>query len=94
MSLSSDYFDICIIGASIAGNYLCSLISKYDLKIAIIEEHTDIGQPLQCAGIVSKKLAQLIDLPNNLIFLRGTPLEPPLAGIIVTTQGFLFIKIE
>ena len=71
MSLGSpDYFDLVIIGASIAGNYLCSLISNYNLKIAIIEEHNNIGLPLQCAGIISKKLGQLIDLPENLILNR------------------------
>ncbi|MFW9829172.1 MAG: NAD(P)/FAD-dependent oxidoreductase [Candidatus Thorarchaeota archaeon] len=60
-------FDICIIGASIAGNYLCYLLSKTNLKIIVIEEHTEIGLPFQCAGIVSQKLTKLIDIPNELI---------------------------
>ncbi|TFG00409.1 MAG: hypothetical protein EU542_08085, partial [Promethearchaeota archaeon] len=55
-----EYYDICIIGASIAGNYLTFLLSDSKLRIAIIEEHKLIGHPFQCAGIVSKKLAHLI----------------------------------
>jgi digeranylgeranylglycerophospholipid reductase len=70
MSSESDFFDIIIIGASIAGNYLAYLLSKFHLKVLIIEEHSEIGLPLQCAGIISKKLNRLINLPLNLILNR------------------------
>ncbi|MFX0020748.1 MAG: FAD-dependent monooxygenase [Candidatus Hermodarchaeota archaeon] len=65
-----DHFDVCIIGGSIAGNYLCYLLSKINLKILVIEEHKDIGYPLQCAGIVSQKLRKLIELPKEIILNR------------------------
>jgi len=63
-------FDVCIIGASIAGNYLCYLLSNTNLKILVIEEHEEVGLPLQCAGIVSQKLSKLIDIPNEIILNR------------------------
>ena len=63
-------FDVCIVGGSIAGNYLTFLLSKTNLKIAIIEEHKEIGLPFQCAGIVSQKLSQLIDLPKEIVLNR------------------------
>jgi len=59
--------DICIIGANIAGNYLSFLLRNSGLKIVVIEEHQEIGLPLQCAGIVSSKLSHLIDLPNHIV---------------------------
>jgi geranylgeranyl reductase family protein len=62
--------DVCIIGGSIAGNYLCYLLSKTNLKVIVIEEHKEIGIPLQCAGIVSQKLSKLINIPNDLILNR------------------------
>ena len=62
--------DICIIGGSISGNYLSYLLSRTNLKIAVIEEHNKIGLPFQCAGIVSQKLSQLIDLPEEIILNR------------------------
>ena len=65
-----EFFDICIIGASIAGNYLAYLLRNTDLKIAIIEEHKEIGRPLQCAGIISQKLTKLIDIPEEIILNR------------------------
>ncbi len=70
MDIDIDSFDVCIIGGSIAGNYLCYLLSKTNLKILVIEEHKEIGYPLQCAGIVSQKLSKLIDLPEEIILNR------------------------
>ncbi|MCK4780906.1 MAG: NAD(P)/FAD-dependent oxidoreductase, partial [Candidatus Lokiarchaeota archaeon] len=61
---------VCIVGGSIAGNYLCYLLSNTNLKIIVIEEHEQVGLPLQCAGIVSQKLSELIDLPPELILNR------------------------
>ncbi len=69
MDQNFEKFDVIIIGASISGNYLASLIST-NLTIAVIEEHKDIGLPFQCAGIVSQKLNELIDLPKNIILNR------------------------
>ncbi|MFW9988943.1 MAG: NAD(P)/FAD-dependent oxidoreductase [Candidatus Odinarchaeota archaeon] len=63
-------FDLAIVGASLAGNYLCYLLSNSDLKIAVIEEHKEIGLPFQCAGIVSQKLSKLVDLPHEIVLNR------------------------
>jgi len=70
MSKNVTNFDVCIIGGSIAGNFLGYLLSNTNLRIVIIEEHKEVGLPFQCAGIVSQKLSKLIDLPNNLILNR------------------------
>lgn len=70
MESNIENFDICIIGGSIAGNYLSYLLSKTELKIAIIEEHEEIGLPFQCAGIISKKLSKLIELPKDIVLNR------------------------
>ncbi|MFX1274986.1 MAG: NAD(P)/FAD-dependent oxidoreductase [Promethearchaeota archaeon] len=68
----TEHVDICIIGGSIAGNYLCYLLSKKrNFKIAVIEEHDEIGVPFQCAGIISKKLSNLIQLPEKIILNRA-----------------------
>ena len=70
MDQNIEKFDLAIIGAGLGGNYLSYLLSKTTLKIAIIEEHKEIGLPFQCAGIVSQKLSKLINLPKNIILNR------------------------
>ncbi|MFX0004170.1 MAG: hypothetical protein ACFE9C_12740 [Candidatus Hodarchaeota archaeon] len=79
--------DVCIIGGSIAGNYLCYLLSNTKLKIIIIEEHIEIGLPLQCAGIISQKLSKLIDLPKELILNRVDT-----AKIIIPSGEYIKLK--
>jgi digeranylgeranylglycerophospholipid reductase len=87
MDKNVDTFDVCIIGGSIAGNYLCYLLSKANLKIVVIEEHKEIGYPLQCAGIVSQKLSNLIDLPKEIIINRVNTAK------IISSSGD-FIKLS
>ena len=70
MNFGSDSYDVCIVGASIAGNYLTHLLSKSNLRIIVLEDHKEIGIPFQCAGIISQKLSQLIELPTNIILNR------------------------
>ena len=87
MNLGSESYDVCIVGASIAGNYLTYLLSKSNLKIIIIEDHKEIGIPFQCAGIISQKLNKLIELPTNIILNRVTTAK------IVSPSGN-FIKLS
>ena len=87
MDPSIEKFDICIVGGSIAGNFLSFLLSKTNLKIAVIEEHKKIGLPLQCAGIVSQKLGKIIKLPKEVVLNRVKVAK------IVAPQGN-FIKIS
>jgi digeranylgeranylglycerophospholipid reductase len=70
MDREIDKYDICIVGASIAGNYLCYLLSNTNLNIVVIEEHKEVGIPLQCAGIVSQKLNKIIKLPKEIVLNR------------------------
>jgi len=70
MDQNIEKFDVIIIGAGLGGLYVTYLLSKTTLKIAIIEEHKEIGLPFQCAGIVSQKLSRLINLPKNIILNR------------------------
>ena len=87
MDRNIENFDICIVGGSIAGNFLSFLLSNTNLKIAVIEEHKKIGLPLQCAGIVSQKLSKIIKLPREIILNRVKVAK------IVAPQG-KFIKIS
>ncbi|MHA1376727.1 MAG: lycopene cyclase family protein, partial [Promethearchaeota archaeon] len=70
MDQNIEKFDLAIIGASIAGNYLAYLLSKSNLQIVVLEEHKDIGLPFQCTGIISQKLSQLIELPEEIVLNR------------------------
>ncbi|MHA1473985.1 MAG: hypothetical protein ACTSQ5_02235 [Promethearchaeota archaeon] len=62
--------DVCIIGGSIAGNYLACILAEQNVKCCVIEEHEILGLPFQCAGIISQKILNLAPFPKSLILNR------------------------
>jgi len=62
--------DVVVIGAGIAGCRTAELIAKKGFSVALVEEHADVGAPVQCAGLISHRLKSMLpDLPNN-VFLN------------------------
>jgi geranylgeranyl reductase family protein len=56
MSPNSKKPKIVIVGAGPIGGYLGQLLKRRGLNAIILEEHPEIGKPVQCAGIVGKDL--------------------------------------
>ena len=64
--MSFDY-DVAIVGGGPIVSTLAYKIAKEGYKVAILDKKKEIGIPLQCAGIVSKKLMDVNEIPDNLI---------------------------
>lgn len=62
--------DVLIVGGSIAGNFLASLLAGRGFSIHVIEAHSIIGLPMKCAGIVSSKILKLMAIPDDVILNR------------------------
>jgi geranylgeranyl reductase family protein len=58
---------ISIIGAGPAGNYAAYLLAKKGEKVNVFEEHLSIGSPVQCTGIVTDVLENIIPLKNRFV---------------------------
>ncbi len=56
-----------IIGGSVIGNCLAYRLTQKGLKPIVIEEHPKIGEPVQCTGLVSKRIFELEKLPKRLV---------------------------
>jgi len=62
------HFDVVIIGGGISGNYLAYLLAGKGISCAVIEAKKSFEtRPLQCAGILSKKLLDLVQFPTSII---------------------------
>ncbi len=59
---------ISIIGAGPAGSYAALLLAKQGHDVHVFEEHPGIGLPVQCTGIVTHALWDLI--PKNTSIIR------------------------
>jgi geranylgeranyl reductase family protein len=57
--LEDRMFDVIVVGAGPAGCRTAELISKKGYDVLIVEEHTSVGRPVQCTGLVSKKVGKL-----------------------------------
>jgi len=62
-------FDIVVVGAGPSGSFSALEAAKQHVKVAVIEEHQNIGTPAHCAGHVSiHGLRTLgLELPSSLI---------------------------
>jgi len=66
---------IAIVGAGPGGSYLASLLSK-EKEVLIFEEHPEIGNPVQCTGILSSSSKALkIKIPEEIIVNRIKKVE-------------------
>ncbi|MBI4145202.1 NAD(P)/FAD-dependent oxidoreductase [Candidatus Woesearchaeota archaeon] len=58
---------ISIIGAGPAGSYAASLLAKQGHEVHVFEDHDEIGVPVQCTGIVTGALWDLIPKEPSII---------------------------
>ena len=61
---------ITIVGAGPAGSYLAYLLAKQGKEVTILEEHKNIGTPVQCTGIVTHSIENFFRLKNEVIAKR------------------------
>ena len=49
------------------GNYLAFKMADKGLKVAVFEEHSEIGKPVHCTGIIGAQSFQKFHVPSNSI---------------------------
>lgn len=66
---------ISIIGAGAIGLYSAYLLSKKGYDVQIFDQKKKIGLPVQCTGIVTSKINEIIELKENIIKNRIKKIE-------------------
>lgn len=56
---------VSIIGAGPVGNYLASKLSSDGLKVDVYEEHTKVGVPIACTGILTSYLSDFVKVSED-----------------------------
>jgi len=88
---------IAIIGAGPSGAYAALKLAEAGEKVALFEEHSVIGRPVQCTGIVTKALFDLVEpsdeyLINELTSVRvngpSSSIEIPLKEHVLCRDKF------
>jgi len=58
---------ISIIGAGPAGCYAGYLLAKAGKEVNMFEEHSEIGKPVQCTGIVTSEISRILKIKKDCI---------------------------
>lgn len=66
---------ITIIGAGPIGSYTAYKLSKEGEEVEVYEEHENIGEPMQCAGIITSEINSIIKLNKNVIINKPTHIK-------------------
>lgn len=61
---------ISIIGAGPAGSHLAYLLAKKGQEVTVYEEHKEIGNPIQCSGVITPALESHLKFPKSIIINR------------------------
>lgn len=54
MAVSTTY-DVVVIGGGLTGSHAAYRLAQAGLKVAVLEEHSEVGRPWFCTGIVGKQ---------------------------------------
>jgi digeranylgeranylglycerophospholipid reductase len=80
---------ITIVGAGPVGNYLAYLFSKQGKEVRVVEEHKEIGKPIQCAGIVTSEFEKIVKHTNKFLINKIKR-----ARIYSTKKNFVEMKLQ
>jgi digeranylgeranylglycerophospholipid reductase len=58
-------YDAIIVGAGPVGCLFAELLARASLRVALLEEHTQIGLPNHCSGLVSPRTLETAGIPES-----------------------------
>ncbi len=77
-------YDVVVVGAGPAGSTFARYIADKGFKVVILEKKREVGVPLQCAGLLGKKIKDINILPEEYIIneVYGAYLHSPLGTVL------------
>jgi geranylgeranyl reductase family protein len=76
--------DVIVVGAGPAGSYLSHLLSKSGFSVLNLEEHTEVGRPVECTGVVTERVFK---------YVRSKSIANTVTGANVVFPGGRNLKI-
>ena len=70
MSLNGSSYDVVVAGAGPAGSAAARLLAQDGLRVLLLEEHTEVGMPLHCSGLVTPRTLDEAGVGTDLVLHR------------------------
>ena len=64
---SVEFYDVVIIGAGPIGGYLGWKLRQHGHSVLIVEEHSEIGRPFQCAGLINPGAMDRVPMKESVL---------------------------
>lgn len=63
-------YDVVVVGGRVAGSASSLFASKNGLDVLMLEKNQEIGVPVQCAGVTTKKAFEILEMKPDKKYLR------------------------
>lgn len=80
---------ISVIGGGPAGNYVAYLLAKAGKEVQVYEEHKKTGAPIQCTGLMTNILSDIIPISKKYLVNKITRTK-----VYVPNNDFVEIKLK
>lgn len=80
-------YDVIVSGAGPSGSYLSYLLSKKGYKVLQLEEHREIGKPVECTGLVSERVFKYVRSNSRVNEVHGANVFFPNGKSIHISKG-------
>lgn len=78
MAAESETVDALVVGAGPAGSTAAHGLARAGHRVLMIEEHPKVGHPVQCAGLVSRRVVELAGAASSVVReVRGATVFGP-----------------
>jgi len=91
MYMKQSEWDVVIVGAGPTGGRTATHLASLGHRVLMLEEHTEIGRPFQCAGLVTPRAMQEVGLFDSVLEeVDGARIHGPSGTLVpVGTEGKL-----
>lgn len=80
-----DKYDIAIVGGGPIGGNIASQIARKKFKVAIFEKNKEIGLPVNCAGLVTPRVFDFLDISRESVIqnqIKGANIHSPSGNVL------------
>jgi digeranylgeranylglycerophospholipid reductase len=84
-----DQYQVLIVGAGPVGSRIATELALRDISVLLVEEHSEIGRPFQCAGLVNPSSMEIVGLTESILQnIDGAKIHSPSGTMVqVGTEG-------